>query len=645
MNKKKIEKKNILIFGWSLDFTKIRILLFVFAVLLYGNTINHDYAIDDAIVIYDNMFVQEGVSGIPGLLSKDTFFGFFKTEGKAKLVSGGRYRPLTPVMFALEWQIFGHNPMIGHLFNILLFGLLVIILFNTIYKLLNNSEYATNAGWIAFITALLFTAHPIHTECVANIKGRDEIMALLFSLSALYYSLKTYDTQHKKYMVFAAILFFFGLMSKENTITYLAIIPLALILFRGVKITTSLKYVAPLLISTITFLAIRTSVLGFDFGGAPLELMNNPFLKIVDNTYVPFSLSEKMATIVFTLGKYISILFFPHPLTHDYYPRHIELMSWSDISVILSVVLYVILGFVALKYFTKNKIVSFSILYFVITLSIVSNIVFPVGTNMGERFMFMPSLGFCFAIASVVAQFNKKPWVQYLLFIAIGLFCIKTVTRNLVWKDDFTLFTTDVKTSKKSAKLLNAAGGALSTEALNEKDSAKRTKMLEDANGYLSEAIKIHPNYKNAHLILGNVNYYLKNYEKSVQYYQNALAIDPNYQEAQKNMGVALRDAGRFYGEEKQELNTAIGYLKRSYAINPKDYETNRLMGICYGILGDHNSAIQFFREAAVILPNEVQSYVNLGTAYQNAGNQELANENYQKALQIDPTSLNHLRQ
>ena len=107
-----------------------KIALFVFALLLYVNTFNHKYAQDDAIVIYANMFTQQGISGFPGILSNDTFFGFFKEEGKAKLVAGGRYRPFTQLMFALEWQIFGDNPRVGHTVNMLLYGLLGLMLYN-----------------------------------------------------------------------------------------------------------------------------------------------------------------------------------------------------------------------------------------------------------------------------------------------------------------------------------------------------------------------------------------------------------------------------------------------------------------------------------------------------------------------------------
>ncbi|MFM9950690.1 MAG: glycosyltransferase family 39 protein, partial [Saprospiraceae bacterium] len=161
--------------------------------LLYANTLGHDYTLDDAIVITDNMFTQKGVSGIPGLFQYDTFYGFFKEEGKAALVSGGRYRPLTPAMFAVEVQLFGLKPFAGHLFNLLWYALTVVVLFALLRQLFMYKTDADRAGFIAFAAALLFAAHPVHTEVVANIKGRDEIIALLGSLGAVWCALKAHE--------------------------------------------------------------------------------------------------------------------------------------------------------------------------------------------------------------------------------------------------------------------------------------------------------------------------------------------------------------------------------------------------------------------------------------------------------------------
>ena len=654
------------ILGLALNPFKIKTILFVLSVLLYANTLGHQYTQDDAIVIYDNMYVEQGIKGIPGLLTKDTFFGFFKVEGKANLVSGGRYRPLTPIMFAIEWQIYKTfkgdkaniktmQPFLGHFINVLLYGLLTVLLFSTIFTLLEHSEYKDQALKISFITALIFAAHPIHTEAVANIKGRDEIIALLASVYALLLVLKSVDLKSNKHLIGATLVFFLGLMSKENTITYLAVIPLALYLFRSLNILNSLKKTIPLIGATILFLVIRTAVLGPSFGSEPMELMNNPYIKIVNNSYVPFDLAERSATIMFTLGKYINLMFFPHPLTHDYYPRHVEVMNWGNATVILSLIMYLIMVVAGLFYLKKHKIASFSILYFLITLSIVSNIVFPIGTNMSERFMFMPSIGFALLIASFFSKLKNEKLAYGLVAVLLFALSVKTITRNTVWQDNFTLFTTDIQTSKRSAKLLNAAGGALTTRAGKLPDGPKKTKMLTDAVKHLNEAVKIHPNYKNAYLLLGNAHNFLKNYEQSIASYDQALRIAPGFESARENLSITLREAGRYNGEQKNDLQTARKYLLRAYELNNKDYVTVRLLGVVHGVSKDQPNAIRYFKEALALLPSnnlnenqkkqKAQAYVELGTAYTVSKDEQNAQANFQQAVKLDPNALNKIQQ
>ena len=111
---------------------------------VYLNTLSFEHALDDDIVIVNNIFTEKGIKGIPDLLTKDSFHGFFKK--KKNLVSGGRYRPLSLITFALENELFGkektngsfeHNARIGHAINILLYGLcclMVIGLFNLLFN-------------------------------------------------------------------------------------------------------------------------------------------------------------------------------------------------------------------------------------------------------------------------------------------------------------------------------------------------------------------------------------------------------------------------------------------------------------------------------------------------------------------------------
>ena len=81
--------------------------------LTYANTLGHQYVLDDAILITDNSLTQKGVAGISEIFKHDTFYGFFKTDGKANLVSGGRYRPLSQVLFAIEHSAFGTKSFLG----------------------------------------------------------------------------------------------------------------------------------------------------------------------------------------------------------------------------------------------------------------------------------------------------------------------------------------------------------------------------------------------------------------------------------------------------------------------------------------------------------------------------------------------------
>lgn len=620
-------------------------LVFAFGVLLYVNTLSHQYTQDDAIVIYDNMFTTQGVKGIKGLFTKDTFYGFFKEEGKAKLVSGGRYRPLTPVMFAIEYQLVGNKPWLGHLINILLYGLLCMMIYKLLVKMMCSREDNILIRYLILGITLIYTAHPLHTEAIANIKGRDEIMSMLGSVLALYYMLIYTDTKQVKALYIALISFFLAFLSKENTITFLAVIPMTLYFFRDKTVKESLISSLILLVPTVFFLIIRASVLGNDFGATPMELMNNPFLKIANNTYVPFDAGEKYATILFTLGKYIQLLLFPHPLTHDYYPRHIPVMSWSDAGVILSLLTYVVIVIVAIRGIKTKSLLSYGLWFYLITLTIVSNIVFPIGTNMSERFMFMPSLGAAIAIGYLLHEYVYKKLGKNVFFGVLGiillLFSLKTITRNAVWESDFKLFTTDVKTSVNSAKVLNAAGGALTTNAFEEKDEAKRSMMLNEAIGYLQKAVKIHPGYKNAYLIMGNAYYFLGQYEPAIEAYGHALTIDPNFQDAFKNQAIVLRDAGKYAGEQQNDLIKAETYLMRSYQMAPQDVETLRLLGVLNGIKGNHSKASEYFAKVVEFEPGNADAYLNLSKALHNAGDEINADKYLKKAQEINPNILN----
>lgn len=621
-------------------------IIFALGFLLYANTFTHEYTQDDAIVITDNMFTTQGMAGIPGILKYDTFYGFFKEAGKANLVAGGRYRPLTLILFAIEYQLFGQNPFIGHLINALLYGLTGFVLYWLLLQLFSSKENLVQGYLIALATSLFFIAHPIHTEAVANIKGRDEIVTLLGSLAALHFSLKAFANKKAALNIVAGVLFFLALLSKENAITFVAIVPLTYYFFTKAKVQQIVIQALPFVIAAALFLVLRTSVIGLSSGEPPMELMNNPFLKWQGNQYVPFTAAERLATVIFTLGKYLQLLIFPHPLSHDYYPRQVSIMTFGDWQVLLSLALYVGLVGYAIFGLRRKDPISYGIWFYLITLSIVSNLVFPVGTNLAERLLFMPSVGFCLAIVVLLQRlfFSKKlttfkqlyPFFGVLVLL-FALLCVKTISRNPTWKDNFTLFTTDINTSPNSAKLRNAVGGELVTQSVKEKNEQRRLAMLQEAAGHLRVAVKIHPTYKNAYLLLGNCYNYLQQYEEAIASYRQALALDPDYKEAFDNLVITYAQAGRYFGERQGNLAKAIEYLQQGYQLRSDDYETLRLLGVAHGMSGNVQKAIEFFEKGTQLQPNNAGAWYDLGTAYHNAGNAEKGSEYIQKALAIEP--------
>src|ERR1039457_1130018 len=162
-------------------------IIVVFTFILYANTFTNDYALDDLIVINGNAFTKKGFSGLGEIFSYDSFTGFFGKQ--KKLVAGGRYRPLSMATFAIEYGFFkDFKPGFSHFLNVLFYAITGILLFLILSRLIKpqkNKLKQWHLG-IPFIATLLFLAHPLHTEVVANIKGRDEIFALMFSLLTVW---------------------------------------------------------------------------------------------------------------------------------------------------------------------------------------------------------------------------------------------------------------------------------------------------------------------------------------------------------------------------------------------------------------------------------------------------------------------------
>jgi protein O-mannosyl-transferase len=627
-------------------------IIIVFCFVCYGNTLTLKYALDDMMVITGNQFTKEGFDGIKDILTTDLFAGYFGKD--QNMVAGGRYRPLSLLTFAVEYQIFGENPMISHLVNLLLFICTALILYSLLRKLLLFKEDLTGKSkWffsIPFITTILFIAHPIHTEVIANIKGRDEILSFLGSLLSLSFTLTYIKKKNPVYLVYSGISFFLGLTSKESTITFLAVIPLALYYFTNSSWRKVLTSMAPLLLASVLFLVIRQVVIGHPQNQLANDLMNNPFVEMTTG--------QKYATIFYTLGLYLKLLFIPTPLTFDYYPYHIPIVAWSELKAIIPLIIYLSLGVFSLWALRKKSLVSFGILYYMITLSIVSNLVFPIGAFMNERFIYASSLGFCLILGWMIA--GKLPKVIPsastartitigLLTVILTLYAIKTISRNSDWYDSYSLFTTDVNVSKNSAKGNALAGEYLLIKASHTKEKQEQDRLYRESIKYQQKAIKIYPKQIIALFNLAAVYHmYNQDYDTVLAVYKTILKYLPDNQkvydffnymmskypdvdhkiklyEELYTVNPARADVnfnlGAFYLLDKGDAKKALPYLEQAAKLNATDFNTQNCLGIAYGSVGKWNEAEVALENALKIKPDDPLVLKNLVSVNKNLGN------------------------
>lgn len=615
----------------------------IIALALYGNTLFNKYALDDAIVITQNQFTKQGFNGIGKILTTESFTGFFGTQ--KHLVAGGRYRPLSIVTFAVEYQFFGLNPFISHLINILLYAFSAWLVFIVTSLLISNTCQLKTCFKISCITALLFLLHPIHTEVVANIKGRDEILALMFSMLALYFAIKYTLANNSIHLVICMLSLFLALLSKENAITFVIVIPICLWYIKPLNIKKHLKTFVFILLPAILFLLIRHLTIGGFTVPQSTELMNDPFIAMTK--------TNKYATILYTWFVYLKLLIFPHPLTFDYYPYHIGPASFFQWQVLTIIIVLFFLFIMLYKGLIKHSVTTICIILFAITFIPVSNLLFTIGTFMNERFMYMPSVFWCIAIAHLIVSMwqNKPKFKPVIIIIAIYILTFypaKTYSRNQAWKNDFTLFSTDVKTSAQSAKSNCSYGGKLWEEAKQTNNNTKQKHMFNESEKHLRKAVSIHPLYADAWLLLGNVLYdSKKDIEGSATCFLNVLKMQPLHNKAWQNIDIVLQNTKNrelqlnFYNQlykidsNKYNTNYRLGvlnaryfnnlqkgilYFEQAYNIDSTQIELLKDMGTCYGLLNKPATACKYFIKAYKINPTDNQVLNNLGVCYLNLG-------------------------
>lgn len=601
------------------------IIIFLLGFLFYSNTLGHQYALDDASVITDNFVVKKGTSGLSTIFTTNYRYGYWNS-------SGTLYRPMSLAIFATVWQISPNNPFFYHLINVLLFALTGVVL----YKVLRRF-WPEQHPLVALAVSLIFVAHPVHVEVVANIKSLDEILALLFSLLALHQFLDYLKTAAMSKLVIAVSLYFLAMFSKENAITFLAVFPLTAYFFSDKNWMKKMGAVIPFLIPVAAYLVMRFVVLETATLG-PVSPLDN-LLAATDGV------GEWYATAFVLLGKYLLVLLAPITMGSDFGYSQIPVTGFGNIKAILSLLVYLGLFVFAILGLKNRDKTSYGILFFLITFSIFTNLFITIGSSYGERFLYMPSVGFCIALVYGVLKLTRSvDWAETKkiseLFSKNKLFFIitmvlfvgyagKTITRNPAWFNSYSLYKTDIETSPNSAKLNYHLALEEVQEFLSAKDQNQKQAFQNSAITHFKKAISLYPSYSDAYSQLGLMYYRQKNNAEALKNYKKALEFNPKDAKTYSNMGVIYF--------ESRDLQKAEEVYLEAVEYDPRFLDARRNLGSVYAQTKRFDQAIAQFNEGLKYDPNNATLHLFLGYVYRDMGDANTAKRYFDKAYALDP--------
>lgn len=601
---------------------------FLWALILYGNTILNKYAVDDEFVTH-NELVKKGVKAIPEIF---TTYYFSQKGNVSTQVSD--YRPIVKTTFAIEYSLYGEKPGVNHGVNLLIYFCLSTALFFVLKRLLRNYNIL-----FPFLITVIFMAHPVHTEVVASLKNRDEMLAFLGAILAMHFVLKYADTKNAIHLFTAALLYILGYLAKSSILPFLALYPLVLYFFTDLK---PKSYIPVVLIIFVSLLLVHYIPRLFIL--PPAERVNS----FVENPlYFDKNIWYRLGTGFIGLLFYLKILIYPHPLLYYYGYNQIQYDNLGNIWAILSLLLYAALLIYALRKLRGKHLLSFAILWYLIAISMYSNILIPVVGIVGERFVFVGSLGFCIALVffifklfkvdpkSLTIEFDGRAKIIVVTALILIPYTALTITRNREWRNNFDLFRKDIPYLKNSAKansqmagyLMNTVysdPGFISTGNVNQ---FKKEFILD----YYRQSLKIYPDQYQTLNDLGTVYLYFdKNPDSAIVYLKKAIDLKPELIPAWVNLGMSYR--------EVQQYDKAIECYNTILKNRPGEIRAIFALANVYNDMGDFERAVSMNEDMIRKYPDLDMPYINIGNYYIQKGDTAAAVKNWETAVTKRPT-------
>lgn len=566
-------------------------IIILLGIIIYSNSFNCSFHLDDRTSIVDN-------AAIRNMYDVKALWNYSQT------------RFITYYTFALNYHFDKFNMWGYHLFNLIIHLInaclvywLTLLIFSS--PALKGYSISKNKQVIALLTALLFVSHPLATQSVTYIVQRmASMVAMFYFLSlALYMKARLMEKSNAtKYLLFAGSFLsaLSALLCKENAFT----LPFAIVLFelfflQTKKVSINFKdYRVVLLIAALTGFIVIV-LLRFSSG------IFKPLTPTVNNDFRTITSQNYLLTQFSVILKYIQLLFLPLNQNLDYdYPIS---NSFFEPATMLSFLSLLALLILAIFLYNKNRIISFGIFWFFLTLSIESSII-PIADLIFEHRTYLPSYGFFLILISVInlLLWNKYKYIAISVFvIIIGSNSFLTYQRNKIWKDEHTLWNDVTSKSPNKARAYFTRGIIFNGEK-NYKQA------LDDYN----KTIELSPNYADAYYDRGILLENEKEFDKANKDYTKAIELYPGYTEAYINRGNLYRKEARY--------NEALNDYRKAIELNPDLSKAYYNRGILLMIEKKFKEATDEFTKVIELKTDVViEAYYNRGMAKYFAGNKD----------------------
>lgn len=576
------------------------------ALLVYANSQHNQFALDDHGIIVNN-------PAVTNLHWHEIWSGSY-WPSKGGPPGDVLYRPLTIYTYLVNQALAPDNPWAFHVVNIGLHALCSLLVTILAWRFVKSTPMALVAG-------VLFAVHPIHTEVVANVVGRAELLAAFWSLMTLLLFLPAdlrgsplTPPRHWTHGLLVAACFLLALLCKETPATLLVALPLIdLVRWTHADPLTrprhpwawwfgrALRYYLPLGVVFGLYLLARIHAVGLM---ADVHLIGPIVNPLMDAT-----LAQRIVTPFALLARYVVLFVWPRVLAADYSaPSIMPTANPLDPMALLGELL--VLGGLCMSYtwWRHRPGLTLSLLLFALSYALVANVL-RIGTIFGERLFYWPSVFVCLGVGYAAATcWASRPVraTRYgrLAGIALAVLVItlcgwRTYTRNPDWANNETLAISTARDNPHSAKALAWAGGVLMV--------ADQPQWHEFASTLLIKAVELYPAFAPPYLDLAHY-YYDQDQEGLAMIYLARVALADGGHPNVRDSILRFREQMR-----KESLDQYLRAAQEWQKQHPQDPAGFLALGWCYRAQGKPAEAEAALTQALTLKPEFDEAGAEMG--------------------------------